>query len=68
MRKNPLRIFWIVLGFLCLGLGTVGVVLPYPSYSTLLHGHGVLLCEKLPESFTTGSLGPACIRNIWSLL
>lgn len=28
MRKNPLRIFWIVLGFLCLGLGTVGVVLP----------------------------------------
>lgn len=28
MRKNPLRIFWIVRGFLCLGLGTVGVVLP----------------------------------------
>ena len=28
MRKNPLRIFWVVLGFLCLGLGTVGVVLP----------------------------------------
>lgn len=27
-RKNPLRIFWIVLGFICLGLGTLGVVLP----------------------------------------
>ena len=22
-RKNPLKIVWIVLGFLCLGLGTV---------------------------------------------
>lgn len=27
-NKNPLRIFWILLGFLCLGLGAVGVVLP----------------------------------------
>ena len=27
-KKNPLRIFWIVLGFLSLGLGTVGIVLP----------------------------------------
>lgn len=26
--KNPLKLFWIILGFLCLGLGTVGVVLP----------------------------------------
>ena len=26
--KNPLKIVWIVLGFLCLGLGTVGIVLP----------------------------------------
>ena len=25
---NPVKIFWIVLGFLCLGLGTVGIVLP----------------------------------------
>ena len=27
-RRNPLRIFWIVLGFICLGLGTLGIVLP----------------------------------------
>ena len=27
-RRNPLRIFWIVLGFICLGLGTLGGVLP----------------------------------------
>lgn len=26
--KNPLKILWIALGFLCLVLGTVGVVLP----------------------------------------
>ena len=27
-NKNPLRIFWMLLGFLCLGLGAVGIVLP----------------------------------------
>lgn len=28
MKQNLLRIIWITLGFICLGLGTVGVVLP----------------------------------------
>lgn len=28
MNKNPLRILWIVLGFICLGIGTIGVVIP----------------------------------------
>jgi uncharacterized membrane protein YbaN (DUF454 family) len=28
MKKTPMKIFWIILGFICLGLGTVGVVLP----------------------------------------
>ncbi|MDD6324828.1 MAG: YbaN family protein [Lachnospiraceae bacterium] len=28
MRKNPIRIIWMLLGLLCLGLGTVGIVLP----------------------------------------
>lgn len=28
MKKNPLKIIWLLAGFLCLGLGTVGVVLP----------------------------------------
>ena len=27
-KNNPLRIFWILLGFLCLGLGSAGIVLP----------------------------------------
>ena len=26
--NNPLKIFWVVLGFICLGLGTIGIVLP----------------------------------------
>ena len=24
--KSPFKIFWIVLGFLCLGFGTIGIV------------------------------------------
>ena len=28
MNKNPIRFFWMILGLLCLGLGTVGIVLP----------------------------------------
>ena len=40
--RNPLRIFWILLGFLCLGLGTIGIVLPI-----LLYGNAVLLRKKL---------------------
>ena len=28
MKNNPFRIFWMILGLLCLGLGTIGVILP----------------------------------------
>lgn len=28
MMKNPFKLLWIMLGFVCLGLGTVGVVIP----------------------------------------
>lgn len=28
MKKSPLKIFWLLLGLLCLCLGTIGVVLP----------------------------------------
>ncbi len=27
-KKSPFRVLWLLLGLLCLGLGTVGVVLP----------------------------------------
>ena len=26
--KNPLKILWVLAGFLCLGLGTAGIILP----------------------------------------
>ena len=26
--KNPIKILWLILGFVCLGLGTIGVILP----------------------------------------
>lgn len=67
MRKNPLNILWIILGFICLGLGTVGVVLPIlptvPFYmatvfcfaksSKKLHGWflGTRLYQKHLDSF-----------------
>lgn len=28
MKKSPFKILWVIAGFVCLGLGTVGVVLP----------------------------------------
>lgn len=28
MKKSPFRILWMILAFLCLGIGAVGVVLP----------------------------------------
>ena len=28
MRMNPIRIIWMAAGFVCLGLGTVGIMLP----------------------------------------
>lgn len=67
IKQNPLRFLWIALGFLCLGLGTVGVVLPIlptvPFYmatafcfaksSKRLHDWfiGTKLCKKHLDSF-----------------
>lgn len=28
MKKNPLRIVWLLVAFLCLGIGAIGVILP----------------------------------------
>lgn len=28
MKKNPIKILWVIAGFVCLALGTVGIVLP----------------------------------------
>ena len=70
MQKHPLRLIWILAGFLCLGLGTIGVVLPIlptvPFYmgtvfcfaksSKRLHDWflGTKLYQKHLESFVEG--------------
>lgn len=42
--KNPLKVVWIVLGFLCLGLGTIGIVLPI--LPTVPFYMATLFCKK----------------------
>ena len=46
--KNTFRILWLILGFLCLGLGTVGIVLPI--LPTVLYGNVILFCKKFGET------------------
>ena len=44
--KHSLKIFWMILGFLCLGLGTVGIILPIlPTY-----GNAILFCKKFRKT------------------
>lgn len=44
--RNPLKIIWIVLGFICLGLGTIGVVLLNFADSSVLYGNIILFCKE----------------------
>lgn len=57
--RNPLKIIWIVLGFICLGLGTIGVVLPI--LPTVPFYMATLFCfakssERLHQWFTETKL------------
>ena len=59
MMRNPLKIIWIILGFLCLGLGTIGIVLPI--LPTVPFYMATLFCfakssEKLHNWFTGTNL------------
>lgn len=46
MNKNPVRFFWMILGFLC-GAWNGGDCPADPAHGSFLHGDGVLLCKKL---------------------
>ena len=48
--KHSLKIFWMILGFLCLGLGTVGIILPILADSSVLYGNSILFCKKFRKT------------------
>lgn len=62
MKKNPLRIFWLVLGFLSLGVGAVGAVLPFlPTFPFLML---TLFCfAKSSEKLHTWFIGTKLYKN-----
>ena len=55
MKKNPLKLLWLLLGLVCLGLGCVGVVLPIIPSVPFFPGYGSAALPKARKSSTTGS-------------
>ena len=48
--KHSLKIFWMILGFLCLGFGTVGIVLPILPTVPFYIGNAILFCKKFRKT------------------
>ena len=62
MKKNPLRILWLILGFAAIGIGAVGVVLPVlPTTFFLLLASFCLV--KGSEKFHTWFIGTKLYKN-----
>ena len=62
MKKNPLQILWLILGFAAIGLGAVGVVLPVlPTTPFLLLASFCL--AKGSEKFHTWFTGTKLYKN-----
>lgn len=62
MRKNPLKLVWLAAGFVCLGLGTIGAVLPI--LPTVPFYMATVLCfAKGSERLHTWFLGTELYRK-----
>ena len=62
MKKNPLRILWLILGFAAIGIGAVGVALPVlPTTPFLLLASFCL--AKGSEKFHTWFTGTKLYKN-----
>ncbi len=65
--KRAGNAIWIVLGFLCLGLGTMGIVLPI--LPTVPFYMATVFCfAKALQNCMTGSWEPNCTKSIWTAL
>ena len=67
MKKNPMNIIWMLLGFLCLAFGTIGIVLPILP-TVPLYMATVFCFAKSSESYIPGFCQPGFTKNIWTAL
>ena len=67
MKKNPMNIIWMLLGFLCLAFGTIGIVLPILP-TVPLYMATVFCFAKSSEKLHTCFCQPVFTKNIWTAL
>ena len=63
MKKNPIKILWLVIGFLAMGIGMIGVALPVLRQPHFFYWH-LFVWQKVLNDFTSGLPEQNCIRSI----